>query len=336
MKHFVIVGVLVLLCTLLLNMVLTTSNLLPAEASTQAVTVDKLFSVHFALISFLFSLIAVFIGYSIVVFRAKPGDKTSGAFFKYNNKLEVVWTILPLGTVMVLAYMGSQNLADTLRADPQAMEVDVQAYQWGWTFVYPSSGVTSNKLYLPVNQQVLLRMSSKDVIHSFWVPEFRVKQDVLPGANLVKSLRITPTEIGNYKVRCAELCGGAHAYMEAPVLVVSKADFDAWISSEMTTSVADPVVRGQKSAQNSGCLSCHSVDGRAGVGPTWKGLFGSAAELTDGTTVVVDNTYLLNSIKDPNAVIAKGFQPNIMPKTYATSLTEQQINDILSFIQSLR
>ena len=116
------------------------------------------------------------------------------------------------------------------------MVVNVTAFQWNWEFEYPDYGITTNTLYLPVNQQVLLKMTSRDVIHSFWVPEFRVKQDVLPGANLVKELRITPNLPGDYKVRCAELCGGAHAAMEGPVKVVTKTDFDAWVAKKSASA----------------------------------------------------------------------------------------------------
>jgi hypothetical protein len=121
----------------------------------------------------------------------------------------------------------------------------VTGSQWSWRFEYPDQGINSNQLWLPVDQQTLLHLSSTDVIHSFWVPEFRVKQDALPGGDeFVRDLRITPTEIGDYKVRCAELCGLQHAYMLAPVHVVSQADFDAWVSS-MVGPAASPVERGQ-------------------------------------------------------------------------------------------
>jgi cytochrome c oxidase subunit 2 len=336
MRHFVIVGVLVIIMTVLVNLVLTVGNLLPVEASVQAITVDQLFGVHFFLISFLFSLIFVFIAYSIVVFRAKPGETGFGKFFKSNNRLEFVWTSIPLLTVLGLSFLGSQSLAETLRSDPQAMEIKVVAFQWGWSFEYPASGVISTQLILPLNKQVLLRMTSKDVIHSFWVPEFRVKQDILPGANLEKTLRITPNQIGQYKVRCAELCGGSHAYMEAPVNVVSQADFDAFITAEMANVVTNPVDLGKKIAQTSGCISCHSLDGGKTVGPTWKGLAGSTVDLADGTQVVADDAYLKSSIQNPNLQIVKGYAANIMPKTYSTSLNDQQMGDIIAFIQSLK
>jgi cytochrome c oxidase subunit 2 len=144
-------------------------------------TIDQLFNLHFLVIAFLFSLIVVFMAYSLIVFRKKEGDNAEGKFIKGNNRLEVIWTIIPLGIVIYFSYLGSVSLAETQRVDPQAMEVKVVGGQWFWRFEYPEYGITSDKLVLPVDEQVLLRMTSLDVIHSFWVPEFRVKQDLLPG-----------------------------------------------------------------------------------------------------------------------------------------------------------
>jgi len=334
MRHFAIVGVLVAITTVLVYLFLTNAGLLPVEASQQAVAVDQLFNLHFALISFLFSLIVVFIGYSLVVFRRKPDDNSDGKYFKGNSRLEVFWTVVPLIMVIGIAYIGSENLAEVKRADPQAMEVKVTAFQWSWQFEYPQYGITTNTLYLPVDKQVLFRMTSRDVIHSFWVPEFRIKQDVLPGENLVKELRITPNLIGDYKVRCAEMCGGAHAAMERPVLVVSQADFDAWVAKESAANVQDPAQRGQKTAEIQ-CKACHSFDGAAGIGPTWKGLFGSNVDLANGTSVAADEVYLKEAILLPAASVVKGYQ-NIMPPTYKDTLSDQQVTDLIAYMKTLK
>jgi cytochrome c oxidase subunit 2 len=279
-------------------------------------------------------LITVFIGYSVVVFRRKPGDTSAGKYFKGNMRLEVIWTVLPLITVIVVAYIGSVNLAEILKVDPQAMDVKVTAFQWSWQFEYPQYGITTNTLYLPVDKQVHLILTSRDVIHSFWVPEFRVKQDLLPGENLVKELRITPTLIGEYKVMCAELCGGAHAAMERPVIVVSQGDFDAWVAKESAANIQDPAERGKKISEIQ-CKACHSFDGTQAIGPTWKGLFGHEVELVDGTKVKADEAYLKESITNPAAKIVKGYQ-NIMPQTYGGTLSSQQITDIVEFIKTLK
>ena len=335
MKHFAVVGILVLIVTILVNLLLGSIGLLPVQASAQAVPIDNLFGLHIKVISFLFALIVVFMLYSIVVFRRRPGDTGYGDHFEGHTGLEIAWTIIPLGIVLYFAYIGAQALAETRRVDPQAMQVKVTASQWAWKFEYPDYGITSDTLNLPVNRQVLLVMSSTDVIHSFWVPEFRVKQDVLPGADMVKELRIPPTLLGSYKVRCAELCGTSHAYMESPVVVLEQTAFDAWVKDQSKVS-DDPVVRGQKLATQSGCAGCHSIDGKVIVGPSWKGIYGEQVTLADGSSVAVDDTYLHTAIVDPNAQIVKGFNPNIMPPTYAKVLTDAQISDLIAYIKSLK
>ena len=334
-RHLVIVGVLIAITTVVVSLLLDLVGLLPVQASRQAVAIDNLFNQHFKVISFLFALVVVFLLYSVVVFRRKPGETGDGDHFEGHTGLEIAWTIFPLAAVLYFAYIGAQALADTRRQDPNALVVNVTASQWSWAFAYPDSGVTSTDLHLPVNRQVLLKLSSTDVIHSFWVPEFRVKQDALPGDELVKELRVTPSLAGTYKVRCAELCGRQHAYMESLVIVEEPAVFDAWIAQESQIS-ADPVERGQKWASQFACVACHSVDGSPLVGPTWKGLYGNEEALADGTTVTVDDAYLSKSIVDPNAQVVQGFSPGVMPQDFGQRLSEEQIVDLIEYIKSLK
>jgi len=334
MKHFVIVAILVVISTFLVKTGLDAVGLLPVEASAQAGPIDRLFNVHFWLISFLFSLIIVFMLYSIVVFRRKPGETGEGKHIEGNTRLEVLWTLAPLVTVLYLAYLGAGALAETRRIDPQALVVKVTAGQWFWKFDYPDYGVSSTALNLPANKQILLQMQSNDVIHSFWVPEFRVKQDVLPGRTT--ELRVTPTRVGNYKVRCAELCGTSHALMESPTVVMAESDFKNWIGEQQKLASASPADRGKKLAAENGCAACHSADGTQIVGPTWKGLYNSDVPLADGKTVKADEAYLKASILNTNAKIVKGFQPNIMPQNFREKLSDDQINDIIEHIKSLK
>lgn len=140
--------------------------------------------------------------------------------------------------------------------------------------------------------------------------------------------------MGEYKVRCAELCGVQHAYMESPVKIVSQADYDKWVN-EQTGPSDDPVVRGKKAAKQYGCIACHSTDGSKLVGPTWKGLYGHDVPLEDGSSVKADDAYLKESIVQPGAKIVQGFG-NIMPPTYQTQLSDEQIEDIIKFINSLK
>jgi cytochrome c oxidase subunit 2 len=334
MKHLIIAAILVLISTLIISVGMEYIQLLPVQASAQAVPIDRLFGIEFKIIAFLFSLIVVFMIYSIVVFRRKPGDMDDAVHIEGNTKLEVTWTIIPLITVMALAYLGGQALAETMRADPRPIEIEAIGQQWSWRFEYPEFGVVSNILMMPVNKQALVSLSSNDVIHSFWVPEFRVKQDALPGGEeFVRQIRITPTMKGDYKVRCAELCGEKHADMRAPVKVVSNDEFQEWIAEESGLS-DDPIERGGKWVEQYGCISCHSLDGNKSVGPTWKGIFGSQETLTDGTSVTVNEDYIRDSIINPGQNIVQGFS-NVMPANFGQQLTDQQIIDIIEFIKSL-
>jgi cytochrome c oxidase subunit 2 len=335
MKHFLTAGILVVVVTALLIFGMSQVRLLPVDASAQAKPIDQMFRIEFIVIAFLFSLIVVLMVYSIVVFRRKKGDTSDAKHIEGNTRLEVVWTAIPLMTVLVFAYLGSWSLGETTRADPKPLEVNVIGSQWVWRFEYPALGIVSNELRLPVDKQALLHLWSTDVIHSFWVPEFRVKQDALPGGGeLTRDLRITPTMLGEYKVRCAELCGLKHSYMEAPVIVMATADYDAWVAQQTGVS-ADPVERGQKWYTTYGCNACHSLDGTAGVGPSWKGIYGEQVTFTDGTSVTVDDNYLYESIRNPGSKIVKGFQ-NLMPANVAADMSDDKVNDVIRFIESLK
>jgi cytochrome c oxidase subunit 2 len=295
-----------------------------------------MFGLEFKVIAFLFALIVVFMVYSIVVFRRKPGDTSDAPHIEGNTRLEVTWTLIPLATVLAFSFLGARTLAETQAIGDSVMEVNVIGSQWSWRFEYPSQGIVSNELRLPVDKQALLHISSTDVIHSFWVPEFRVKQDALPGGdNFVRDLRVTPTRVGEYKVRCAEMCGLQHAYMEAPVIVQADADFQAWVAAETGLS-ANPAERGQKWYTTYGCNACHTLDGTIRVGPSWKGVYGHEVKFTDGTSAVVDDAYLFESIRDPGAKVVEGFVPGLMPQNIAEKMTDDQIRDVIEFIKTLK
>ena len=334
MKHFVRVAILVAVLTVLIGYGLDNLGYMPVLASVQGEAIDALFQKHVWAISFLFSLIMGFMLYSIVVFRRKPGEEGDGDHFEGNTSLEIVWTIVPLIIVLYFAYLGANALAETRRADPNAYNITVVGAQWSWRFDYTDYGFSSSELRLPVDRQALLMMTSVDVIHSFWVPEFRVKQDALPGEGMERELRVTPTEVGNYKVRCAELCGLEHAYMLADVIVMEVDDFEAWVAEQTGEPGGDPAERGAEISQQFGCLACHSTDGSESIGPSWAGLYESTETLSDGSTVVVDDDYLMQSILDPQAAIVAGYDKVIMPPIGA-SMTDDQIQAVIEFIESL-
>ncbi len=316
---------------------------MPARASRQGIAVDWLFGLHFWMIAFLFALIAGFMLYSIIVFRRRKGEDGDGDFVEGNTPLEILWTLLPLIVVIYFSFLGGTTLAQVEAADPAAMRINVIASQWDWRFEYPNVGenqdkvVRSDVLYLPLNSQVLLRLRSRDVIHSFWVPEFRIKQDLLPGGE-VRELRITADKSGDYMVRCAELCGREHAVMLANVKVVSTDEFNSWLAQEILNDPRqsdNAAVRGEAWAADFGCLACHSTDGSDGVGPTWQGLFMSERVMVDGSTVIADEAYLIESDREPMQLLVAGYDP-VMPAEVAAGMSDEQINDIVEFIKTLQ
>ena len=337
--HYVIMSVLVIVVTILTYWGLNVLGLMPVQASSQAVQIDWLFDIEVKLIAFFFALIMVPLCYSLVVFRQKEGDETDAEHIEGNTPLELTWTAIPLVIVIALGIIGADNLRQIKTVDPQAIEIKVIAQQWKWLFQYPE-GFSSTKLYLPVNQQVDLKMQSQDVIHSFWVPEFRISQDVVPGS--IEDYRITPNLLGNYKVRCNEMFGKNHAYMESDVLVVSQADYKTWVgtqalsakATEMASAGKPDAGRGQTLYQESGCPACHSLDGSKGIGPTWKGLFQSQVKLTTGSSVLADDAYLTESIKLPQAKTVAGFSVNAMPNF--SYLTDGQVADLVEFIKTIK
>ena len=335
MRHFVVVGILILLMAVLTYVGLDSVGLMPVQASAQSVPIDRMWNEQVIAMSFLFALIVVPMIYSLVVFRRKKGDTTDAKHIEGNTNLEITWTILPLFAVVAFAYLGGNSLAQTLRADPDAMVVKVTGRQWSWSFEYPEYGVFSTELRVPVGKQIHLEMTSTDVIHSFWVPEFRVKQDLVPGR--VTELRITPTMEGSWKVRCAEICGASHYAMETPVVVMKQADFDAWIAEQVklaAQAAATPEGRGEALVRVSACSACHMINGVGGnVGPAWNGAYGEEVKLADGTTVPGDEAYLAESIKAPQAKIVAGYETQLMP-TYG--FTDEQIADIVAYIKTLK
>jgi cytochrome c oxidase subunit 2 len=339
MRHFVIVGILVILLTVLTYAGIDAAGLAqqqhPVVASAQAPGIDSLWHAEIVVLSFLFALIVGPILYSLVVFRRRKGDTTDGVHMEGNTSLEIGWTVAPLIFVVIFAYWGAYSLAETRRVDPNALVVNVRGSQWVWVFEYPDTGILSEELHLPVDQQVVLKMRSADVIHSFWVPEFRIKQDVVPGR--ITEYRVTPSLIGDYKVRCAELCGTSHYSMESAVIVESQEEYDAWISEQTAIAqerASTPEGQGQILSVRNGCIGCHSIDGTPNTGPTWLGLYGEEVPLQDGTTVIADDAYLAESIHDPNAKIVDGFpSPSPMP---VFDLTDEQIANIIAYIKTLK
>jgi cytochrome c oxidase subunit 2 len=228
-KHFFIVSALVLVGTVILGFFLLAILPIKAQSSVQAEPIRWLFQLHIWLIAFLFSLVMVFMFYALFVFRRRRNDESEGEHFEGNTALEIAWTVIPLVLVVIFSFIGVQTLQGATRGGDD-VQVEAVGFQWAWTFNYPN-GVTSAEMVLPVNKPALISLTSTDVIHSFWVAEWGPKQDLVPGMRT--QMHITPTEVGEYKIRCAELCGLSHWSMLATVRVVPEEDYVAWMDQQL-------------------------------------------------------------------------------------------------------
>ena len=205
------------------------------QASTAADDIDTLLDVAIVLSSFVFSIVMVMMGYSIWRWRAKPGDESDGEPIHGNTRLEIAWTVIPTVIVIFLAIYSWIVLDDIEAKDPDRMKVEVVAQQFEWDFNYPEANVNSKELHVPVDRQLELQLRALDVLHSFWVPEWRIKRDLVPGApgaGIDDNVVVTPDSEGTYSVICTELCGVGHATMRATVVVESEDEFQQWLGQQ--------------------------------------------------------------------------------------------------------
>jgi cytochrome c oxidase subunit II len=306
---------------------------LPPAASSSAPVVDRLF--HFIYwVSFGFFILVVGLMVLFVLrYRRRPGETgRTGPVPTHNTALEITWTVIPLILVAVIFYFGFTGFMDVTTPPQNAYDVQVSGVRWKWSFTY-SNGVTDENLHVPVDTPVRLTMTSVDVIHGFYIPDFRIKHDVVPGR--YNTVWFQAPKPGNHDIFCTQYCGENHSAMRASVIVQPKAEFDAWLEKAAAEQVsASPVDRGKKLYQTLGCAQCHSLDGKAGTGPTWKGLFGTAVELAGGKTVTADENYVRESILQPNAKLVVGFA-GIMP-TYQGRVKDQDIDAIIAYMKTIK
>ncbi len=304
---------------------------LPPPDSTTAEIVDRLFYFILAVAAFFFLLIVVLMVLFVVLFRRRPGVGPAGAP-SHNAVLEVVWSVIPVAIVMTIFFMGFTGYMEMRTSPREAYEIHVLARKWEWRFDYPN-GAWAGDLHVPVDQPVRLVMTSDDVIHSLFIPAFRVKMDLVPG-------RYTQTWFharrpGQYQLYCTEYCGTGHSDMLAKVVVHEPGTFQAWLEETRTTQEnLSPAEKGEMLYRKSGCGSCHSIDGTPMVGPTLKGVFGQQHRFTDGSSGRVDENYIRQSIMEPGAEIREGYS-NQMP-TYRGRLKDREITVIIEFIKSLK
>jgi cytochrome c oxidase subunit 2 len=305
--------------------------MLPPARSTVAAETDALF--HFINVTSLILLVGITIAiiYFAIKYRRRSENDVTPVI-THNNKLEITWSVIPLILVLIVFGWGWKGYMTLITVPDDAYEVRVVAKSWLWEFHYQNGIVSVNELHVPANRPVKLVMSSDDVIHSFYVPDFRVKRDVLP--NRYSSLWFEATEVGEFIVYCTEYCGTAHSNMLAKVITHSQEDFETWLATaDAIDESLSPVELGEQLVQRNACMTCHSADGSSMQGPTFKGIWGREQRMTDGTVLTVDENYIRESILEPNAKIVQGYQP-VMPN-YTGVLNDRQIDAIIEYLKTV-
>jgi cytochrome c oxidase subunit 2 len=309
------------------------------SASKQAHPIDTLWDVLLIVSVPIFVFVQTYVLFAIWKFRMRPGEELlDGPPIHGNTRLEVIWTAIPATLLVGLCTYAYLVLTDIEQAKANTMRVRVVAEQWAWTFYYPTAGgreVASPQLYLPVNQPVEFTLQSKDVLHDFWVPAFRIKKDTVPGINV--SYRVTTKKTGDFPIVCAELCGLGHAVMRSDVHVLSRAQFNQWL--QRLKSGRQPGAGGggapapsgggggatpQQVFASAGCKGCHTLKDAGATGTVGPDL--------DQALKGKSAAFIKQSIVDPNAVIANGYSAGIMPQNFRATIPPTQLDALVSYL----
>jgi cytochrome c oxidase subunit 2 len=272
--------------------------------------------------------------YFAVIYRRKGEVDHETPAIEGNSTLEVIWTVFPTIVCIWVAYLGYESYEVMREVPPGAMEINVTGRKWAWDFQYKNGKKTTGELVVPVGQPVKLVMTSKDVLHSFFVPVMRTKADVIPGRYTYQWFR--PIKTGDFQVFCTEYCGDEHSNMLSRLRVLPQAEFDRWLaddSEERRMAALGPIEQG-KAVYNGKCISCHSLDGSRKVGPSWLQLFGRKAKFADGTSYTADENYIKESILEPQKHVVEGYPAGAMA-SYSGLLSDDEIHGVIEFIKTL-
>lgn len=339
----------------MLNDLLRRMLFLPEQRSTVAMELDML---HYFVILVTMAgatVVAASAAYFMIRYRRQT-KQVAASFPRAPEQPPLIWEI---GAVVLLATLflvwwviGMRQYVELRVAPENARVVYVTAKQWMWKFAYPEGPSSMAKLYVPAGRPVKLIMTSRDVIHSFFVPDFRVKYDVVPGR--FTTLWFEAKEPGTYQILCTEYCGTGHSIMRGEVIALEPAAFSRWLDQHggkskvaaeeyeppwypgegVPSQPLDLATQGEHVAAEKGCMRCHTADGTPHIGPTWAGLYMSTVPLEGGGSVVADDAYLTESIMDPEAKMHAGFAP-LMP-SYLGRLRPAEVAAIVEYIRSLR
>jgi len=302
-------------------------QLFPDQASTMAGQVDALYFFLIA-VSVFFSVLIFFLIYLFAVRYRRRSEEEVPKEIPGLLKLELVWSIIPLLLTMVAFAWGASLYFDGYNPPDNALEIYVVGKQWMWHIQHPTGQREINELHVPMGQPIKLTMTTEDVIHSFYIPAFRMKKDVVPGR--YTTMWFEATKPGQYHLFCAEYCGTKHSEMIGKVVVQEPADYQNWLSGGTANESLEVI--GEKKFQQFACHTCH-VDKPNARGPSLVGVYGKGVRLRDGRSVIVDEAYIRESILDPNAKIAAGYKP-VMP-TFKGQVSEVGILQITAYIKSL-
>ncbi|HEX5060230.1 MAG TPA: cytochrome c oxidase subunit II [Kofleriaceae bacterium] len=318
---------------------------MPKSVNEAADDSDLMFYSVLALSAIFFFAITIAVVYFAVKYRHRPGHKPQPSA-AHNDALEITWTVIPTIIVVFLFWYGWRSYIRVVTPPQKAVEIQVLAWRWNWQFTH-ANGVTDSDLHVPVNTPVRLVMTSKDVLHSFYAPAMRVKQDLVPRRYTYAWFKATKP--GTYRLTCAEYCGTSHAQMacletdkhtgsclrRAVVVVHSPGDYERYLADKAANMLnMAPVDLGKLVYEKKGCNACHTVDGSARVGPTWKGSFGTTVPLSDGTSAKVDENYIRESMMAPQAKLHQGYPPS-MP-SFEGQLKEKEIEGVIEYMKSLK
>jgi len=309
------------------------------QASNFVKGVDQAFLVILG-ISFLF-LIGLTVVMIWFLYRYNRKRNPVATQFHGSTSLEIIWTVVPFVLTMVMFYYGWAGWKPMTKAPKDAMEITVYGRMWNFNYEY-ANGRRTDTLYLPKDQPVKLNLKAMDVLHSFYIPAFRVKQDMVPG-KADNFMWFEAQRIGNYEIFCTEYCGLSHSYMYSTAKVIEAADFEKWMTDTTLMAAAAaalevPGATGKKIMQNIGCFACHSVDGTKLVGPSFKGIWGAQhSVVTKGATrtVTVDEEYVKRSIYDPNADVVEGYMKGLMV-SYQGQLKDDDITQIIEYLKTVK
>lgn len=315
----------------------STLTMLPTQASTIAPGYDLLFWVITYLCVFFFVLIIGAGTYFVFKYRYRGGEHRVDTSHTHDTTLEIAWSVLPLFLCIGLFAWGFKLYLDFAIPPKDAIEIRVTGQKWVWNFEYDNGAASTKEFAIPVNKPVKLIMTSRDVLHSFFVPSFRTKMDVVPGR--YTTMWFQATQVGPQQVFCTEYCGTSHSDMLAKVLVLPEKEYGDWLEKHRDDPNATPADKGKKIFNGKGgCNACHAIaadQALPAIGPKLWQVFGRVEKMADGSQVTVDENYIRESIEYPNKLTVAGFAAGAMP-TFKGVLSDKEISDLIAYLKTLK